>query len=138
MPSSSVADLHSSFGAAFVGLLFSTTLFGLTIVQTWMYFWTYGSRDSKPLKFFVAFVTSMDALHTIICVYAIYWYLILNISNVESLEDGMWALNLQIILGIIVGASVQLFVLLCETSLRRQPKSYLPDSHRGVSRHWLQ
>ncbi|KAH9060492.1 hypothetical protein EDB87DRAFT_1831480 [Lactarius vividus] len=109
MPGHPIVDIRNSFGAAFIGLLFSTMLFGWTIAQTWIYFWNYRNRDSKPLKFFVAFVTSMDALHTIMCAYAIYWYLILNFGNVESLRDSMWAMNLQVILSVVVGGSVQFY-----------------------------
>lgn len=108
MPSFPIADIRNSFGAAFVGLIISTTLFGVTITQIWIYFWRYRNKDPKILQFFISFVTFMDALHTMTCAYAIYWYLIRNICNVESVEDSMWALNVQIILQIVVGASVKL------------------------------
>ncbi|KAH8995616.1 hypothetical protein EDB92DRAFT_147644 [Lactarius akahatsu] len=109
MPASSVADIQNTFGAAFVGLLISTTLFGLTIVQTWIYFWHYGKRDPKALKFFVAFITVMDTLHTILCAYAVYWYLVLNFGNVESLDSSMWALNIQVVVSIFISAPVRLY-----------------------------
>ncbi|KAH9174388.1 hypothetical protein EDB89DRAFT_2067688 [Lactarius sanguifluus] len=111
MPGHPIVDIHNSFGAAFVGLLVSTTLFGWTLAQTWSYFWNYRNRDTKLLKFFIAFLTFMGTLHTIVCVYAIYWYLVLNFGNVESLRDSMWAMDLQIIFSVIVGSSVQLFVI---------------------------
>ncbi|KAI9465029.1 hypothetical protein BJY52DRAFT_1184071 [Lactarius psammicola] len=109
MPGSPVADIRNSFGAAFVGLIVSTTLLGLTIAQTWIYYWKYRNRDPKALKIFVAFLTVMDALHTILCVYAIYWYLILNFGNLENLGSSMWALNFQILITIVVGTSVQFY-----------------------------
>ncbi|KAH9018812.1 hypothetical protein EDB83DRAFT_2528377 [Lactarius deliciosus] len=130
MPGHPIADIHNSFGAAFVGLFVSTVLLGWTIAQTWSYFWNYRNRDSKSLKFFIAFLIFMDALHTIICAYAIYWYLILNFGNFESLRDGMWAMDvrhpelsyylhshsryfcltqLQIIFSVIIGSSVQFY-----------------------------
>ncbi|KAH8994313.1 hypothetical protein EDB86DRAFT_2829817 [Lactarius hatsudake] len=116
MPGSPVVDIRNSFGAAFVGLLVSTTLFGLTIAQTCIYFWNYRNRDPKPLKFFVAFVTFMDALHTIMSVYAIYCrYLIVNFGNVENLQYGVWALNAQIVLTTVILISVQLFVVLSQS-----------------------
>ncbi|KAH9060488.1 hypothetical protein EDB87DRAFT_1727831 [Lactarius vividus] len=109
MPGSPVVDVRNSWGAAFIGLLISTTLFGLTIAQTWIYFWNYRNRDSKPLKFFVAFITFADALHTIISAYAVYWYLVVNFGNAANLQYDMWALNLQVILSIIIDNSVQLY-----------------------------
>ncbi|KAH9160652.1 hypothetical protein EDB89DRAFT_869612 [Lactarius sanguifluus] len=104
-----VVDIRNSFGAAFLGLFVSTTLFGLTISQTCLYFWNYRNRDPKLLKFFVAFVTFTDALHTIMCAYAIYWYLVLNFGNVENLQYDMWAMNLQIVLSTVIFVSVQLY-----------------------------
>ncbi|KAH8994330.1 hypothetical protein EDB86DRAFT_3168474 [Lactarius hatsudake] len=109
MTGSPVVDIRNSFGAAFVGLLVSTTLLGLTIAQTCIYFWNYRNRDPKPLKFFVAFVTFIDALHTIICAYAIYWYLVLNFGNVDNLQYGMWAMNAQVVLSTVIFVSVQLY-----------------------------
>ncbi|KAH9042953.1 hypothetical protein EDB83DRAFT_2677515 [Lactarius deliciosus] len=109
MPGHPIVDIHNSFGAAFVGLLVSTVLFGLTIAQTWFYFWNYRNRDSKLLKFFIAFLIFMDALHTVTCTYVIYWYLILNFGNVENLGDSMWAMDLHVIFSVIIGSSVQLY-----------------------------
>ncbi|KAH9045037.1 hypothetical protein EDB84DRAFT_1674466 [Lactarius hengduanensis] len=112
MPGSPVVDIRNSFGAAFVGLLVSTTLLGLTFAQIFM-----------------------DALHTIICAYAIYWYLVVNFDNPANLQYDMWAMNVQVVLSTVIFISVQLFVvsqLLCEASLHRGPKSHLPDHHRGV------
>ncbi|KAH9032589.1 hypothetical protein EDB85DRAFT_2145496 [Lactarius pseudohatsudake] len=109
MAGSPVVDIRNTFGAAFVGLFVSTTLFGLTIAQTCIYFWNYRKRDPKPLMFFVAFVIFMDALHTIVCTYAIYWYLIVNFGNLENLQYGMWALELQFFLSTIIFVSVQLY-----------------------------
>jgi len=133
MPGSSVVDLSNSFGAAFIGLLVSVMLFGLTVVQTWIYFWNYRNRDSRALKFLIAFVTVMDALHTFICAYAVYWYLVLNFGNVENLDYTMWAIDAYVFVSIAISVSVQLFVLLREKSLHSQPKYYRPDRHCSVS-----
>ncbi|KAN0141827.1 hypothetical protein V8E53_000289 [Lactarius tabidus] len=109
MLGSPVVDIRNSFGAAFIGLLVSTALLGLTAAQTWIYYRNYGERDSKPLKYFIAFVTVLDAIHTYLCTYLVYWYLVLNFGNVESLEYGMWALDSQVPVGLIVNAAVQLY-----------------------------
>ncbi|KAH8984192.1 hypothetical protein EDB86DRAFT_3084744 [Lactarius hatsudake] len=116
MPGHPIVDIHNSFGAAFIGLLVSTVLFGWTIAQTWSYFWNYRNRDSKLLKFFIAFLVFIDTLHTIMCTYAIYWYLILNFGNVENLRDSMWAMDLQVIFSVIVGSSVQFVATMLDES----------------------
>ncbi|KAH9051479.1 hypothetical protein EDB87DRAFT_832458 [Lactarius vividus] len=94
MPGSPVADINT-FGAAFVGLLVSTMLFGLTIGQAWIYYWHYWNKDQKALKFFIGFLLITETFHTVLCVYALYWYLILNFGNVESLDYNVWAMNVR-------------------------------------------
>ncbi|KAH9045568.1 hypothetical protein EDB85DRAFT_2270472 [Lactarius pseudohatsudake] len=111
MPGFPVADPRNSIGAAFIGLLVSTMLFGLSLAQTWIYFWHYWKRDRMALKFFVAFIIVMDAFDTILSAYAIYWYLVLNFGNVENLDYVMWAMNMEFAIGpeAIVCAFVQIF-----------------------------
>ncbi|KAH9179867.1 hypothetical protein EDB89DRAFT_2062888 [Lactarius sanguifluus] len=131
MPGSPVADIRNSIGAAFIGLVVSTTLFGLTLGQTWIYFWHYRKRDPMTLKFFVAFIMCVVLLmfllvqvamfsseswmpfDTILSAYAIYWYLVLNFGNVENLDYVMWAMNMEFAIGpeAIVCAFVQMLAL---------------------------
>ncbi|KAH9970917.1 hypothetical protein BJV74DRAFT_247373 [Russula compacta] len=106
-----IVDIQSSFGAVFIGLFVSTILFGVTLTQTWIYYHS-GScreRDPKTLKWFIALLVVMDTLHSILCFYTLYWYLILNYGNLASLEDNMWAMNAQIGVNTLVAFSVQLF-----------------------------
>ncbi|KAN0129234.1 hypothetical protein V8E53_012933 [Lactarius tabidus] len=91
MPGSPIVDIRNSFGAAFIGLLVSTTLFGLTIVQTWIYFWKYRNRDRKSLKFFIAYIS----------------YLVLNFGNPENLASSIWALDAQVIIGLLRKTSLR-------------------------------
>jgi len=51
----------------------------------------------------------MDALNTFLAAYVMYWYLILNYDNVENLGVSIWALNLQIVLSIVISASVEFY-----------------------------
>ncbi|KAH9171886.1 hypothetical protein EDB89DRAFT_2243248 [Lactarius sanguifluus] len=109
MPASAVADVRNSLGMAFIGLLISTTLYGLTILQTWVYFWNYQKRDPKALKFFIIFIVVLDTIGIILCAYMVYWYLVLNFGNVESLDYISWALSVQIATGAVTGAALQFF-----------------------------
>ncbi|KAH9060506.1 hypothetical protein EDB87DRAFT_1683737 [Lactarius vividus] len=116
MPGSPVADISNTFGAAFVGLLVSTMLFGLTIGQAFVTLVDGYTIDQKALKFFIGFLLITETFHTVLCVYALYWYLILNFGNVESLDYNVWAMNLQTMISSIPGSAVQLFVA-CALSL---------------------
>ncbi|KAF8272842.1 hypothetical protein EI94DRAFT_163515 [Lactarius quietus] len=109
MLGSPLVDIRTTFGATFLGLIISTTFFGLTVVQTWTYFLRYYNRDSKALKSFILFVTVMDALQTIFSAYVNYWYLVLNFGNVENLEISIWAFHTQVIFSTIIASAVQLY-----------------------------
>ncbi|KAH9045955.1 hypothetical protein EDB84DRAFT_760120 [Lactarius hengduanensis] len=111
MPGSAVADIRNSLGMAFIGLLISTTLYGLTILQTWIYFWNYRKRDPKALKLFIIFIVVLDTIGIILCSYMVYWYLVLNFGDVESLDHISWALSVQIAIGAVTGSALQMFVV---------------------------
>ncbi|KAH9969928.1 hypothetical protein BC827DRAFT_1164112 [Russula dissimulans] len=108
MHASAVADIRSTYGAAFIGLLFSVALYGMTIIQGWIYF-LHSCRDSRTLKVFVAILIGFDTLHTMLCTYGVYWRLVLNFGNVANLDTDMWATNSQSVINMVVGYSVQLF-----------------------------
>lgn len=109
MPGSAVADIRNSLGVAFIGLLISTTLYGLTILQTWVYFWNYGKRDPKALKLFIIFITVTDTINIILAAYTIYWYLVLNFGDVESLDYVLWVLSAQTAISAVALASLHIF-----------------------------
>ncbi|KAN0135261.1 hypothetical protein V8E53_006826 [Lactarius tabidus] len=109
MPDSPAVDLSNSLGATLIAFIVCILLFGLTLGQTWIYFWHCWNRDSKALKSFIAFITLMDLFHTIIIAYTVYWYLILNFGNFEALMANMWFINVQGNISGIYSSAVQLY-----------------------------
>ncbi|KAH8994399.1 hypothetical protein EDB86DRAFT_1273311 [Lactarius hatsudake] len=109
MSSHAVADIRSTYGCSFIGLIISVILSGITAVQTWIYYWQYGNRDPKSLRLFIAVIFLLDALHTSLCIYSIYWYLVLNFGNVEILHHNIWSMKAQIDINGLVGYMVQLY-----------------------------
>ncbi|KAH9976996.1 hypothetical protein BJV74DRAFT_156779 [Russula compacta] len=111
MSKSAIVDLQGSFGVALVGLFISTIFCGVTLTQTWIYYNSKLSRegDPKALKCFIALLAIMDTLHSILCFYTLYWYLILNYGNVASLEGNVWAVKAQVMVNCSVALFVQLF-----------------------------
>ncbi|KAH9028365.1 hypothetical protein EDB85DRAFT_1612514 [Lactarius pseudohatsudake] len=109
MSGHAVADIRNTYGCTFIGLVISIMLFGITTLQTWIYYWQYGNRDPKALKLFIAVIFLLDALHTSLCIYSIYWYLVLNFGNVEILDHNMWAMNIQVDVNTTVDYMVQLY-----------------------------
>ncbi|KAH9022475.1 hypothetical protein EDB85DRAFT_373229 [Lactarius pseudohatsudake] len=109
MSGHAVADIRNTYGCTFIGLIVSVMLFGITTLQTWIYYWQYGNRDQKALKIFVAVIFLLDALHTSLCIYSVYWYLVLNFGNVEILDTGLWAMGVQVDVNTLIDYMVQLF-----------------------------
>ncbi|KAI0287976.1 histone acetylation protein-domain-containing protein [Russula brevipes] len=105
MPASAVVDIRNTYGTLLIGLIVSVILYGVTIAQTY-----YRNRDGKVLQGFVAFLFSLDTLHTILCTYSVYWYLVLNFGDVENLDLDMWAVESQTDINTLVGLLVQLSV----------------------------
>ncbi|KAI0287966.1 hypothetical protein BC826DRAFT_728571 [Russula brevipes] len=109
MPASAVVDIRNTYGTLLIGLIVSAILYGVTIAQTWNYYWYYRNRDRKVLQGFVAFLFSLDTLHTILCAYSVYWYLVPNFGNVENLGWSMWAIDSQTEINGLVAFLVQLY-----------------------------
>jgi len=109
MRASAIVDIRGTHGAAFIGLLFSVFLLGMSIIQGWIFFFNGRRRDPIGLKLFVGSLIILDTFHTVLCAYGVYWYLVLNYGNVESLGFDMWAVDLQDEINSLIGYGVQLF-----------------------------
>ncbi|KAH8995520.1 hypothetical protein EDB86DRAFT_3077553 [Lactarius hatsudake] len=109
MSGHAVIDIRNTYGCAFIGLIISVMLFGITTLQTWIYYWQYGNRDQKALKLFIAVIFLLDALHTSLCIYSVYWYLVLNFGNVEVLDTGVWTMGIQVLINTLISYMVQLY-----------------------------
>ncbi|KAH8108733.1 hypothetical protein DFH11DRAFT_1070763 [Phellopilus nigrolimitatus] len=100
--------MNTTFGAAFVGLVVSAVLYGLTLLQTYTYYRTY-PNDSARLKSLVFILWFLDSLHLVLCTNAIYWYLVTNFNNPENLELTYWSMNIQTDCNGLIGLMVELF-----------------------------
>ncbi|TDL15906.1 hypothetical protein BD410DRAFT_902340 [Rickenella mellea] len=100
--------LGDTFGAAFIGLVISAILYGLTVLQTYHYYRTY-PRDSKNMKWFVGIMWAGDTVHLILCTWCIYWYLVSNFGNYANLGIPHWTMDLQTDANWVVGCGVQMF-----------------------------
>ncbi|KAH9971633.1 hypothetical protein BJV74DRAFT_990423 [Russula compacta] len=89
--------------------LFNHSLYGVVIVQTWTYYWHDRRRDSMIMKGFIAFLLAMATVHTALCVYMLYWYLIQNFADVNNLDINMSAMESQISINSFIAFLIQLF-----------------------------
>ncbi|KAH9847831.1 hypothetical protein C2E23DRAFT_889613 [Lenzites betulinus] len=85
-------DLDHTFGVFLIGTLIGVMLYGLTVHQTYQYFRMY-TDDSLANKALVVLVTVLETFHSVICCHVCYYYLIKNYGRPETLETGVWSIN---------------------------------------------
>ncbi|GAW10400.1 hypothetical protein LENED_012658 [Lentinula edodes] len=87
--------MDSTYGSAFVGLIVSATLYGATILQAYLYYRNY-PKDTYFLKLLsfalwkVFALCIFDTIQLVLCVTAMYWYLITNYDNPPALSRLTW------------------------------------------------
>ncbi|EDR01864.1 uncharacterized protein LACBIDRAFT_310401 [Laccaria bicolor S238N-H82] len=77
--------LNDTLGAAFIGVVVSGCLFGVSCIQAWYYF-THQS-DRWPLKTLVAAVMVSDTIHQALISHTVYAYTITNWGNQSFLGE---------------------------------------------------
>ncbi|KAH8995617.1 hypothetical protein EDB92DRAFT_2102046 [Lactarius akahatsu] len=136
MSGSPVPDIRSTFGAAFVGLLalwFDNYADMDILLVTGSYLGVRQTDKSQALleegpkstqvlhriHNIHGYLTHNSVClrgllvrrrtHTVLHVLIIVRYLVLNFGNFQSLDSSMWAMSIQVVVSILVGASVQLY-----------------------------
>ncbi|KAI6122006.1 hypothetical protein F5141DRAFT_1094115 [Pisolithus sp. B1] len=67
--------IPGGFGVALIGGLVSAMLYGITTLQTYVYYMHY-SEDDSTTKFIVAAVWVLDTLHVSFMCHMLYYYLV--------------------------------------------------------------
>lgn len=99
-------QLANTFGALFIGVVLAAVLFGVTIVQVFIYFQTHSGTGITFYKLVVIFLWILDALHLALIVHCVYFYLVINYANISALTEVVWSSKLQqvvAVLSIVVG-----------------------------------
>ncbi|KAI6158499.1 hypothetical protein EDD17DRAFT_1621543 [Pisolithus thermaeus] len=78
--------IPGGFGCALIAGLISAMLYGITILQTYLYYMTYCSEDASIVKSLVAATCILDTLHVSFTCHMLYYYLITNYGVPTSLE----------------------------------------------------
>jgi len=93
-------------GAAFIGMVASTLLFGVSNLQTYIYYIQY-PRDWIVYKVSVGTLWVLDAFNLALTIHAMYYYLILHFQNVDALVHVVWSFKLQTIMNVPIIVMVQ-------------------------------
>ncbi|KAJ7590321.1 hypothetical protein C8J56DRAFT_591345 [Mycena floridula] len=104
-------DLRNTFGAGFIGAMFTAALYGLTTLQTYLFF-IYYPNETLRVRLFVASIWVLDTAQTSLVGVCMYHYLVANYDNPVALLAGHWSLFLSVALNVIVAVMVQSFFTL--------------------------
>ncbi|KAI5996875.1 hypothetical protein F5J12DRAFT_852712 [Pisolithus orientalis] len=100
--------IPGGFGVALVGGLVSAALYGITILQTYVYF-MHCSEDALITKLLVAATWILDTLHMSLMGHLLYYYLITNYGVPTSLKYIVWSYPVSLLVNVLVVVVVQLF-----------------------------
>ncbi|KAH7882565.1 hypothetical protein F5I97DRAFT_275141 [Phlebopus sp. FC_14] len=101
-------DLHNSFGAGFIGGMVTAILYGVTTLQTYLYFMYY-PNDALDTKALVAIVWILDTLHISLMCHALYYYLVSNFGSPVALTSGIWSLFTSLAVNLCIAVLVQMY-----------------------------
>ncbi|KAJ7285969.1 hypothetical protein C8J57DRAFT_1461239 [Mycena rebaudengoi] len=77
-------DLSASYGALIIAAYISCALWGINIMQAYIYYWNYPD-DSWPLKTLVAFLLMIDTAHKILITKVPWFTLVQNWGSVSAI-----------------------------------------------------
>ncbi|KAG2069957.1 hypothetical protein BDR04DRAFT_1054870 [Suillus decipiens] len=84
-------DIENTFGALFIGVTIAAVLFGLSNAQAFIYFQTHRNTGKTIYKLTVIWLWIFDALHLALIIHCMYYYLVINYSNVNALTEIVWS-----------------------------------------------
>ncbi|KAJ6562359.1 hypothetical protein B0H19DRAFT_1144253 [Mycena capillaripes] len=109
-PASLDLNLQSTYGALLIGCFLSVAVWGVSFVQTFLYFMIY-DKDSWKLKLMVLFLMTVDTANEILVLRSVWPALILHWGRIDILgkSEGTLELIHHVWVAAIVAAGVQLY-----------------------------
>ncbi|KAI0314516.1 hypothetical protein OF83DRAFT_442467 [Amylostereum chailletii] len=105
-------DIRDTFGIFVLGTIIGTLFYGMTLLQTGMYF---GRRvmdeDNLKTTALVTLLWALDSLAWVLEVYTTWWYFVVNFGSVAALEIPVWTLKLEPGLTYTVAFIAQIFFI---------------------------
>jgi len=101
-------SLFPTWGITFIGATFSTILFGVVCLQTFLYYRQW-QRDVLALKILVAVVFALDTINQVVVTYMLYHYFVENFAHPAALAQNHWSIGAEIISNALVGFLVEGF-----------------------------
>ncbi|KIM79500.1 hypothetical protein PILCRDRAFT_823410 [Piloderma croceum F 1598] len=76
-------DQNTTWGVVLIGIVLASILFGITWVQTYIYYTSYGG-DSRSLKLLVGILWVLDCAHTAVITHTVYFGVITHVGEPET------------------------------------------------------
>ncbi|KAH9896921.1 hypothetical protein C8Q73DRAFT_789215 [Cubamyces lactineus] len=109
IPSNVRSGIQESLACQIIGFTLSTTLYGITILQTYFYYRQYGTRDGWPTKLLIAVLLLIDTLTTIFLAHALYTYVVLDFGAPQETDLITWSFASENFLGIMSAVLYQCY-----------------------------
>jgi len=77
--------LVPSMGASLIGVFISTFLYGITTLQTFLYYEKYWQKDGRGMKYTVLLLWLLETLHTALACAFMFRLLVLNFGDFPAL-----------------------------------------------------
>lgn len=100
--------IPGGFGSILIAGLISSMLYGITTLQTYLYYMHY-SEDSLLVKLLVAAIWLLDSLHVSFMCYMLYYYLVINYGVPSALDYIVWSYQITVLMNLLVIFGVQSF-----------------------------
>ncbi|CDO74202.1 hypothetical protein BN946_scf185043.g254 [Trametes cinnabarina] len=98
----------SFFGGMLIEIFIACILYGITTLQTFIYFQKY-QNDTPSLKFMVAVIWIIETAHTAFCMQLVYAYLVSNFGDFEYFLNINWSVGVTVITEVVISTLVQAF-----------------------------
>ncbi|KAK0457529.1 uncharacterized protein EV420DRAFT_1748671 [Desarmillaria tabescens] len=85
-----VPSLGTTIGATYVGAMLSSLLFGITVLQVFIYYRDY-PNDCRLYRYSVGIIWVLDALHLSLIIHVIYHYTVDSFGDYVALENVVWS-----------------------------------------------
>jgi len=102
-------SFDNTLGALFIGFSVSSMLYGVFVLQVYIYCRRY-PLDKVGYKAVVVLLFLLGTLHQALIGHSVYYYSITNFMNILALYGKpAWSLTLQLLIGSVVGTTVKFF-----------------------------
>ncbi|KAF8526938.1 hypothetical protein BU17DRAFT_82400 [Hysterangium stoloniferum] len=123
IPLPALPAFDNTVGAELIGVLVSVLLYGISLVQVYIYFQTFPD-DSKNLKILVTMLCLLTTVAAVLTCNGLYYYVVTNFANPQAMLYDYWSWVYEPFFQIIISLTVETFFALrvytCESPANRE------------------